>query len=366
MGIFQTSNDKSPIEEESPIAQFDLNIFQSISELNPEKNIIISPLSIYHILSLLSNGAKETTLKEILSVLNTKDQNNLNKINKAITSVLSQLSEIEIANGIFTKFTVEKTFMKNINEYKAEIDTLNDIEKINNWCKEKTHGKINKIINDLHPQDVMILLNGIYFNALWKIPFDKKNNSEKNFLNFNKEEKKVEFMSINEKFKYYDNEEIQVVFLKYKKESLNAIIIIPNSNINLNDYIKNFTQEKFGEIITNAKETKILLNLPKFEINYETELKTYLNNLGINQAFNIDANFSGITQEKNVFVNKILHKTFIKVDEQGTEASSVTEAELMLDLPLEVNVDHPFIFVVTNEELPSNHKILFIAKIEAL
>ena len=173
-------------------------------------------------------------------------------------------------------------------------------------------------------------------------------------------------MSINEKFKYYDIEEIQVVFLKYKKESLNAIIIIPNSNINLNDYIKNFTQEKFGEIITNAKETKIVLNLPKFEINYETELKTYLNNLGINQAFNIDANFSGITQEKNVFVNKILHKTFIKVDEQGTEASSVTEAELMLDLPLEVNVDHPFIFVVTNEELPSNHKILFIAKIEAL
>ena len=366
MGIFQPSNDKNSIEEQSSLAQFDLNMFQEISKLNPEKNIIISPLSIYYILSLVSNGAKETTLKEILNVLNTKDQNDLNKISKVITSVISQLPEIEIANGIFTKFTVEKNFIKNINEYNAEINTLNNIETINNWCKEKTHGKINKIINEINPQDVMILLNGIYFNALWKIPFDKKNNCEKIFFNFNKEEKNVKFMSIKEKFKFYDNEEIQVVFLKYKKESLNAIIILPNNDINLDDYIKNFTKEKFGEIITNAKETKIVLNLPKFEVNYETELKTYLNKLGINQAFNFDANFSGIIQEKNIFINQILHKTFIKVDEQGTEASSVTEAELMLDLPLEVNVDHPFLFVVTNDELPSNHRILFLAKIEAL
>lgn len=365
MGIFQTSNDKNEIEELT-LAQFELNLFQEISKSNPEKNIIISPLSIYHILSLVATGTKENTLKEILNVLNNKDHNEMNKINKIITSVLTQISEIEIANGIFTKFTPEKNFMKNINEYKAKTDKLKDIETINNWCNEKTHGKINKIINEIKPQDVMIILNGIYFNALWKIPFDKKNNFKKNFLNFNKEEKKVEFMSLKEEFKFYDDEEIQVVFLKYKKESLNAIIILPNKEINLDDYIKNFTKEKFGEIILNAKETKIVLNLPKFEINYETELKPYLKNLGINQAFNLNANFTGISQEKNIFINQILHKTFIKVDEQGTEISCITEVELTLDLPLEINVDHPFLFVITDDELPSDYKILFIAKIETL
>lgn len=365
MGIFPTSNEKNQIDE-LILSKFELNLFQEISKLNPEKNIIISPLSIYHILSLVANGAKDNTLKEIMNVLNNKDPNEMNKINKIITSVLTKNTEVEIANGIFTKFTPEKNFMKNINEYKAEIDQLKDIETINNWCNEKTHGKINKIINEINPQDVMILLNGIYFNALWKIPFDKKNNSEKNFFNFNKEEKKVEFMSIQEEFKFYDDEEIEVVFLKYKKESLNAIIILPNKEINLNNYIENFTKEKLNEIILNSKDKKIVLNLPKFEINYETELKSYLNNLGINQAFNLNANFTGISQEKNIFINQILHKTFIKVDEQGTEASSITKVELELDLPLEINVDHPFLFVITDDELPSDHKILFIAKIETL
>ena len=352
---------------ESNVENFEIKLFKEISKLNTGKNIVISPLSIYHILSLVSNGAKDSTLKELLFSLNEKNQNEMNKVNKSIFETITKYTnEIEFANAIFTKINPENNFIKIIKEYKAEVNILKDTEQINKWCNENTHGKIPKIIESINPNDAMILLNAIYFNGLWKYPFDKKNNFESDFMNYNKEPKKIEFMSLEKKFNYYEDEEIQAIFLKYQNESLSALIILPNKEIDLNEYIQNFENGKFKLIIENSKEKDLRLNLPKFEISYESDMIPFMKNLGVKEAFTSNANFTGIFKEKNAFINQILHKTFIKVDENGTEAASVTDVTMELSLPLPLDVDHPFLFLVTAEDLPSNHKILFLSKIEAL
>ena len=352
---------------ESSLENFEIKLFKEINKLNTGKNIVISPLSIYHILSLVANGAKDTTLKEILLSLNEKNQNEMNKVNKSIfTSISKYTNEIEFANAIFTKINPESNFIKIIKEYKAEINILKDTEQINKWCNDNTHGKISKIIESIKPNDVMILLNAIYFNGLWKYPFDKKDNHESNFMNYNKEPKKIEFMSLEKKFNFYEDEEIQAIFLKYQNESLSALIILPNKELDLNEYIQNFENEKFSLIIENSKEKDIQLNLPKFEISYESEMIPFMKNLGVKEAFTLNANFTGMYKEKNIFINQIMHKTFIKVDEKGTEAASVTDVKMELSLPPSIDVDHPFLFIVTAEDLLSNHKILFISKIECL
>ena len=364
MGSFLNNNQKA---YESNLENFEIKIFKEISKLNIGKNIAISPLSIYHILSLVANGAKDTTLKELLFTLNNKNQQEMDKVNKSIfTTITKYTNEIEFANAIFTKINPENNFIKIVKEFKAEINILKDTEQINKWCNENTHGKIPKIIESIKPNDVMILLNAIYFNGLWKYPFDKKNNFESNFMNYNKEPKKIEFMSLEKKFNYYEDEEIQAIFLKYQNESLSAVIILPNKEINLNEYIQNFENEKFNLIIKNSKEKDIQLNMPKFEISYESEMIPFMKNLGVKEAFTLNANFTGMCKEKNIFINQIMHKTFIKVDENGTEAASVTDVKMELSLPPPVDVDHPFLFIVTAEDLPSNHKVLFMSKIECL
>lgn len=352
---------------ESNVENFEIKLFKEISKLNTGKNIVISPLSIYHILSLVANGAKDSTLKELLFSLNEKNQNEMNKVNKSIFETITKYTnEMEFANAIFTKINPENNFIKIIKEYKAEVNILKDTEQINKWCNDNTHGKIPKIIESINPNDAMILLNAIYFNGLWKYPFDKKNNFESDFMNYNKEPKKIEFMSLEKKFNYYEDEEIQAIFLKYQNESLSALIILPNKEIDLNEYIQNFENGKFKLIIENSKEKDIKLNLPKFEISYESDMIPFMKNLGVKEAFNSKANFTGIFKEKNAFINQIMHKTFIKVDENGTEAASVTDVKMELSLTPTVDVDHSFLFLVTAEDLPSNHKILFLSKIEDL
>ena len=185
-------------------------------------------------------------------------------------------------------------------------------------------------------------------------------------MNYNKEPKKTEFMSLENKFNFYEDEEVQAIFLKYQKESLSALIILPNKEIDLNEYIQNFENEKFSLIMEKSIEKELNINLPKFEISYESELIPFMKNLGVKEAFTSNADFTGIYKEKNIFINQIMHKTFIKVDEKGTEAASVTDANMELSLPLPIDVDHPFLFIVTADDLPSKHKILFISKIECL
>ena len=349
---------------------FQLKIFQEINKSNIGKNIMISPISIYHILSLTANGAANKTLTEMLSALSEKSLFELNKKNSTISSLFAKFKSVELANAVFTRFNPLDDFQKMIKEYKTKLDLLKDANQINQWCSNATHKKIPKIVDAISGADKMVLINAIYFKEIWQQPFDKNNTRLDTFFG-PKNQIKIMFMNSTEKFDYYENEGIQAISLNYTKDNLNALIILPKNKSNINNYIKNFTSEKYNMIIGNLTNKKVKLSLPKFEFDFSAELSQNFKNLGMKDAFNGNADFSIMKKEKDIFISSIIHKTYIKVDEKGTEAAAVTAIVMRyksaLPEPIPVmKVDHPFLFVIRNNDLQPGNDIIFISKVESL
>ena len=327
---------------------------------------MVSPLSIYHILSLTANGAANTTMVEMLQLLGHKSKLDLNKENITISSILSALKSIKIANAIFTKFKPEQTFLNSVEKYKSTIDDLISAEQVNTWCSKATEKTINKIIDDIS-NVLIILINAIYFKGNWEKKFDKKLTNKMVFYNYNKKEKQTDFMHITNNFDYFEDDNIQAIQLNYNKDNLKAFIILPKKEKDINNYIKDLTKEKYEEIIKGLTNIKVALSLPKFEIKYEDELKDVLISMGMKEAFGA-ADFSVMKKEKDIFISRVIHKTYIKVDEEGTVAAAVT-AVVMKRMVVRVNnmnINHPFLFIIRSDDLPSGHDILFFTKIEAL
>lgn len=347
---------------------FQLKIFQAINKSNNGKNLMISPLSIYHILSLTTNGAANQTLEEMLKTLCHQNKNDMNSENKELSSSIQKLSTIEMANAVFTKFKPENEFSSMIKEYKSIIEILKDEAQINKWCSDATHNKIQNIIEQLTPNDLMVLINALYFKGVWKKTFDKKKTNQNNFNNFNKTPVMKDFMNITDNFDYFENDNIQSISLNYSKDNLKALIILPKSD-EINAYISNFSSEKYIDIIKNLNNSKVNLSLPKFEINFGSRLEQTFISLGMTIPFSDDADFSNMTKEHKLKIGKIIHKTFIKVDEEGTEAAAATAVVMTKRcfIPtLAMNVDHPFLFLIRSDDLPPEHDILFASKIESL
>ena len=188
---------------------FQLSLFSKINKKNKSKNLTISPLGIFHILSLTSNGASGKTLEEMLKTLEYPSIEHLNEINYEIYNTLNKISTIEIANAIMSKFSPLDSFINVAKDnYKAEISPLKSLYQINEWCNRKTKGKIKKIIDKLDDDVYMILLNAIYFKDRWRNTFDKSSTTKKIFYSLGNIEKKVNTMRQTDKFEYYENSEI--------------------------------------------------------------------------------------------------------------------------------------------------------------
>ena len=352
---------------------FQLNIFNEINTSNVGKNIMVSPLSIYHILSLTANGALNNTLNEMLKALNEKDLKSMNSVNIKLNSDIQKLTTVELANAVFTKFKPEAEFIKMINQYKAEINTLESVDQVNKWCKEKTHNKIPKILDSLTPNDLMVLINAIYFKGKWVKSFNKRNTRKNLFLNFNKTPIELFFMNTTNDYMYFEDKEVQALSMNYKNDNLEALILLPKHQIDINNYISNLTSQKYQIIISKLSKNKVILSMPKFVINFEAELTHYFNSLGMVEAFTDQADFSTMSKSNKLKISKIVHKTFIEVDEEGTEAAAVTAVVMtkkaLVVKPkkeIEMNVDHPFLFIIRSNQLPLEHDIMFISKVEAL
>ena len=359
------------------------NKLSSLTNYNYKKsNICISPISIYQIISLVSNGANGITQEEILQSLFPKNnfdksiQIKLNLNNENILKLYEKNENIEIANAIMSKIPISQEFSFICLRYKSFYSILKNVEQVNEWCEEKTHGKIKKIIDDIKDIE-LILLNAVYFKNEWLFPFEKEATSKQNFYNENKTISKVDMMY--KKFfsvLYYEDDKIQIIELPYKDENFSMIIILPSKE----KYSSSFdylNKEKicFLEIIKKLKKKRnVNLNLPKFEFEYETSLKDSFIYLNMKEAFTNNADFSKITQEKKLKINDIIHKTYIKVDEFGTEASAVTAltmfaAGVLIDNASFMNVDHSFFFLIRDKrilDVDGKELILFIGNVDNL
>ena len=331
-------------------------------------------------LSMVYNGADGVTKEEIASALQAEgiDVNELNKANASLMTMLhkdSKQIQLNVANSIWLNenFHFQDSFAQNNKDYfnakiqEIDITSSKSPRLINDWVKNSTNGKIKNIVEDpLQPETVAILINAIYFNGDWKYPFEKANTVKRPFYLSDGTTKDVSLMTLRKRLAYMENENFQAVTLPYGNGEMSMKIFLPKEGISLDEFQKTLTNENWTAWNADFDANEGTILLPKFHLEYDVELNNSLKKLGMNSAFNDDANFSKmIIEPEPIWISKVKQKTFINVDEKGTEAAAVTSittesGSAPIDDPFYMEVNRPFFFTITESE---TNTILFMGSI---
>lgn len=362
--------------------QFGFELFKQINaSLDEPKNTMISPISISLALAMLYNGADGNTKVQMEKVLHKKGFT-YEDLNQSYKNLMDELVnhdskvELSIANAIYyhNTFDIKKSFIAtNRNYYQAEVDGLDfsneekTLKTVNGWVNNHTKGKIDKIIEVISPETVICLLNAIYFNGEWKNSFNPDNTVD---MPFNKEDNlviNVPTMKIWESFNYFSNDDFEMLEMPYGGGKYSMIIFLPQAGKTTNDMISLFSSNSVKSWLGSRIQLNKEVWLPKFEFKSDNSLVDDLNALGMTDAFiNTLANLKGISEKARLKVSEIKHKAYIQLNEKGTKAAAVTGIEVTTlsavsiepDKPFKV--DHPFVFVIREEDTQA---ILFIGKV---
>ena len=331
---------------------------------NNKENVIISPYSVYEALGQVYLGAEGTTKTEISNVLDI-DKNKISQLKKYRKSLLSKqdsLTQINIANGIWIKpdFKTKFCYRKRLNKYfNTKVYKLENAKQVNFWVSENTNNKIKKVVddNDVNNSD-LIITNAIYFKAKWETEFMARATKDKEFTS--PEGKiKVPTMYKHSHFLYMQNKKFQAIELPYKGKKFSLLVVLPNENA------KNLalSEDVYSQILNSLSKTDVKLSLPKLKSKTSLDLKDNLSQMGMKSAFGKDANFKKMAK-KQLFISKVIHKTFFNIDETGTEAAAVTAVTMRTTnfnpKVVKMEVNRPYFIILKDNE---NNNILFIGKI---
>ncbi len=374
-----TSVEKALVEADN---NFGLKIFREINKAEKDKNVFISPLSISMALGMTLNGANGETkeaMQTALELAGLSDQQ-INENYQSLIDLLVGLDpkvKFQIANSIWYRndFAFKESFI-NINKQYfyakvAGLDFTNpqSANIINSWVEDNTNGKIKKIVDQIEPQIVMFLINAIYFKGTWTYEFDKNQTQDDSFHLPDGSEKTVPMMELSRKLAYYESDEFQAVDLPYGDGLFSMTIILPAPHINVNDFLMRLSAENWNLWTGSFSEKKGTLFFPRFKLEYEKLLKDVLKSLGMAIAFDQDqADFTRMfdkVSDMNLYIDKVKHKSFVEVNEEGTEAAAVTSVEIGMTsvgpgASFVMRVDRPFIFAIREHH---SGTILFIGKI---
>ncbi|WP_185956549.1 serpin family protein [Changchengzhania lutea] len=355
--------------------QFAFSLFKEISEAEAENNFMISPASASLALGMVYNGAAGETQQAFSDVFNygnvTLEETNL--INQNIINNLINTSSgtiFEIANSIWVNntFPVKETFIEtNKAYYFAEIQNkdFNDpetLETINNWVSNKTYGKIPKVLNEISPDAVLYAINALYFKSDWKYRFNQEDTKSLPFQLDDGTVKQVDMMSMEQDLEYFSNAVFSSVKIPYKNDKYSMTLMLPHTNKAVNDMIGTMNNENWKAWQGNYNVQGLKMTMPKFTFSYEKLFNDALTNLGLGIAFTGSANFSGLS-DMGTQISFVLQKTFIDVNETGTEAAAVTVVGIEVTStngPKQFLLDRPFVFVITEKETGS---ICFMGKV---
>jgi serine protease inhibitor len=351
-------------EEQQKVAtdnNFAFNLLKAVTvNENADKNIMISPFSVGVALSMVSNGSQGATLEAIHKTLRSEGLSE-DIINDYYSKIIKDLplldptTDINIANSIWYRqgFTPTPTFLKtNEDKFNARSEALNFQDPaakniINNWVNTQTKGKIPTIIEEIPQGMVMYLINAVYFKGTWKYTFDKSKTTTGTFNLGNGQTVPTPFMSEKMKLNMAITPSATAYELLYGNGKYSMVIVVPASTTTLNDYIASMTDEKWLALSNSLREAEIIIRLPKFKFSYEKELKSTLTNLGMGIAFGDQADFKRINPQGNLLISEVKHKTFIDVNEEGTEAAAVTSVGVgPTSGPMQYLVNRPFLFAI--------------------
>jgi len=310
--------------------------FNVVRDLNHEQkdNVFISPTSIALALSMVYNGANGDTKQAMASTLQFKnlDTSQINQESLGLINLLKNPDkdvELSIANSIWTHqgLDVKPEFLKSVSDYYQAKSTALDFndpgaaKEINSWVDKNTKGKIPTIVDSIPSDMVMYLINATYFKGTWTKSFDKSQTVDKAFVPSKGASYKVPMMYQHEDdFSYYETDDFQSVSLPYgKSKRLSMYVFLPKD---LEKFTDSLDIQKWELWMSKYKESKGTVLLPRFKMEYEKELKDTLTKLGMGVAFDSQADFTGIGD--SLQISQVKHKTFLDVNEEGTEAAAVT------------------------------------------
>ncbi|MBE6911077.1 MAG: hypothetical protein E7473_00980 [Ruminococcaceae bacterium] len=349
-----------------------------MNELMPEdENYMFSPFSIKMALMMAANGAEGETQKEILEALDVSDIEEYNQNTKKMLGTLSEFDilKLEVANSIWinsdnTLQRFSKAFSDKVKEiFGATSDIVNSenaLSKINGWVNEKTHGKIPTIITKDHVKDFdAMLINAVYFKARWLNTFYVGATAPDIFTQRDGKTAEIDFMNQTEYMAYSAKDGVTIVKLPYRQyrenydEDYNVIGTERVDGVDINMYIMmsddTFNAEKTLDQ-AELKNTRIKLSVPKFKIEYSASLSGMLKEIGIVKAYDEElAEFKPMVTFEDMWIEDVLHKTYIEIDEEGTEAAAVTAVGMggsgsaKPPEPIELKFNKPFTFVIRDD-----------------
>ena len=346
--------------------QFGFKLFKNIVHFNHTKNVFISPTSIAIALAMTYNGASGETQQAMASALelqelSLKDVNlSYQKLQQDWQQSDSQV-QLSIANSIWAKQGIpfKHKFLKNNREYYqariTNLDFTNPRAKniINSWVQEATQGKIERIVGNIKPEDILFLINAIYFKGNWANQFDKKLTKTESFHLSPDFSQPQRMMSQTGKYRYYENNQFQAISLPYGQSRLSMYIFLPRQNSDLATFSQQLNLDNWQQWKQQFQLTPGSITIPRFQLEYEVELKQALTALGMGIAFEANrADFAEMTSQ-SVLIDRIKHKTFVEVNEEGTEAASVTSIGIGITSvnptqPFEMIVNRPFFCAIAD------------------
>lgn len=355
-----TSAEQQRVEADNKLT---LKLLKKLAADPQEINLLFSPLSLSMAIAMTSNGSNGETLEGIRTAMEFTgaSEQEVNSYYKKLINklpVLDPQANVKIANSIWHRnsFIPEASFMQtNKDNYKAAIQTLAPspsvaAQKINNWANTSTNGKIPKLIDGDVPSDIiMYLLNAVYFKANWKYRFDKKDTRKQVFHTALNGDVQADFMNIFAAFKMLHLPEVTVIELPYGNDKYSMVVLLPKPGKTVQDIANTADLEKWGTWTGNLQlwEQKMNISLPKFKYSNDIELNKVLISFGMGKAFSEQADFSRINPAGGLKISKVLQKTFIEVNEEGTEAAAVTAVGMQpTNSPGQLIIDRPFIFAI--------------------
>ncbi len=363
----------------SSTSGFAFSLLQAVNRSWSDSNVFISPLSASMALGMALNGAATETHEEMRTALGVgpRPLADLNGGYKALIELLRGLDktvDFRIANAVWYRDTfgpsIAPDFLNDTKQFfDARVTGLNfaspqALTTVNDWVKTGTNGKIDKILDNIPGEVMMYLMNAIYFKGAWRQPFDPKKTADASFTDHRGAPVTVKMMTRKGGFRLRNGADGMVVELPYGGDAFVMTIVLPPEGTDINAFVSNFSASRWQAATTGLNASTFDLYLPKFKLTWSDGLNDELKSMGMQRAFVPDgADFTRLspTLGRNLYITDVRQKTYVDVNEEGTEAAAVTSVGVgVTSLPPSIRLDRPFIFAIRER---NSGTILFVGKI---
>jgi serine protease inhibitor len=381
--VVTTAQDRefSPVEKtlvQSSNA-FGFRLFQEVNREEGGKNIFLSPLSVSMALGMTLNGAAGVTETDMRRTLGFGDlpQNDVNASYGNLLNLLPSIdpkTAMEIASSIWYRqgYPVLPAFIDVSRVFFSALVRGIDFsspqapDTINAWISDKTHGKIDRMIEEIDPATVMFLINAVYFKGTWTYEFDVKSTRDDFFTQSDGSTVPCKMMRQKTTLGYFETETFQAVDIPYGNGRYSMSVFLPKAGRSMDAFIASLTAGNWPSLKNGFSEREITLHFPKFKLEYEIKLNDVLSSMGMAVAFQAGAaDFSRIAGGRDLYIDQVKHKAFVEVDEKGTEAAAATVVEIRETSAgpgndILMRVDRPFVFVIREN---SSDAFLFMGRV---